>query len=108
MGTDDEGLKCVAFQGTVGYISDYIQRWMREQPGGTWVQLKADLRARYGEAADEEQARALLRKYRQGPQESVTMYAERLRQLFEDAYPGQDMNQPMAAGELVQMSIDGS
>ena len=108
MGTDDEGLKCVAFQGTVGYISDYIQRWMTEQPGGTWVQLKADLRARYGEAADEEQARALLRKCRQGPQESVTMYAERLRQLFEDAYPGQDMNQPMAAGELVQMSIDGS
>ena len=25
VGTDDEGLKCVAFQGTVGYISDDIQ-----------------------------------------------------------------------------------
>ena len=56
VGTDDGGLKRAVFQGTVGYVSDYIQRWMREQPGGTWAQLKTDLRARYGEAADEEQA----------------------------------------------------
>ena len=107
VGTDDDGLKRAAFQGTVGYISDYIQRWMREQPGGIWAQLNADLRTRYGEVRDEEQVRALLRKCRQGPQESVTMYAEILRQLFEDAYPGQDMNQPMAAGELVSMFIVG-
>ena len=66
-------------------MSDYIQRWINDTPEGTWGLLKADLRTRYGEAADEEQARALMRKFRQQPRETVVMYAERLQQLFEDA-----------------------
>ena len=104
---DDEGLKRAAFQGAEGHVSDYIQRWINDTPEGTWGLLKADLRTRYGEAADEEQARALMRKCRQQPRETVVMYAERLRQLFEDAYPGQTMNQPMIGGEMVQIFIDG-
>ena len=104
---NDEGLIRAAFQGAGGHVSDHIQRWMSLQPQGTWGQLKHDLRSRYGETADDGQARAVLRKCKQQPQETVIMYSERIRDLSADAYPGQDIDQPLIAGELIQIFIDG-
>ena len=49
----------------------------------------------------------MLKKSRQQEQETVIMYAERLWDLASDAFPGEDINQLLIAGELVQVFVDG-
>ena len=49
----------------------------------------------------------MLKKSRQQQQETVIMYAERLWDLASDAFPGEDINQLLIAGELVQVFVDG-
>ena len=107
VGADGERLKRIAFQASEGLVSDYIQRWIAGQPQGTWEQLRHEFRGRYGETADESQARAVLRKCKQQPKETVIMYEETVRDLSMDAYPGQNIDHQLIAGELIQVFVDG-
>ena len=74
-----------------GPVADFVQRFMDEyQTEGlppSWKVLKKLMTKRFGEITDESEAMAVLRRIRQGPDESAQMYSERLLRVAEDAYP---------------------
>ena len=74
-----------------GPVADFVQRFMDEYKTEglppSWKVLKKLMTKRFGEITDESEAMAVLRRIRQGPDESVQMYSERLLRVAEDAYP---------------------
>lgn len=90
-------LPSIALVTCTGLVADFIKRYIDEVGvAGTrpnWQDLKKLLQKRFAEVTDPQQATALLRRTRQGPQESVQMFAERLLRIAEDAYPSQVTNE---------------
>ena len=74
-----------------GPVADFVQRFMDEYKSEglppSWKVLKKFMTKRFGEITNESEAMAVLRRIRQGPDESVQMYSERLLRVAEDAYP---------------------
>lgn len=95
-----EQVKMVAYQSSKGPVSDFLKRYLEVNPGQTWVQIKAELTARFAEVTDPQHALMLLRKVRQRPGENVQVYAERLLNLADDAFAGQ-------AGDAVNRQLVG-
>mgnify|MGYP006878681023 CR=1 FL=1 len=75
-------LPSIALVTCTGLVADFIKRYIDEVGvAGTrpnWQDLKKLLQKRFAEVTDPQQATALLRRTRQGPQESVQMFAEHL------------------------------
>ena len=98
-----------AFQRSSSVVSDFIQRFLdsadpRER---TWTELRNQLTTRFAEVVDPQYALALLWRTRQGKQESVPVYGERLFAIAQDAYTAQDMTNPAIERQLVATFIDG-
>ena len=81
-------------------MSDYLKRYMDENPAFDWNLVKSDLKASFGEVVDSKHALLLLTKVKQKPQETIQVYAERLFALGEDAFEGQ-------ADDAIQRQLDG-
>ena len=75
---DDEQLKRLAFQTAAGPVSDYVQRSLTAELNLTWDQLKRGLTARFGDITDSQHVLTLLRRVKQGVEENVQVFAERL------------------------------
>lgn len=94
-------------------VEDFIQRWKlaRPEPDQRWSDLSADLLAHFGLVTDANHALDLLRRIKQGPQENVSMYAERLHKLSREAFTKDELNQrpsyDMAQRQLVNYFTDG-
>lgn len=100
-----ERTKFIAYQASRGPVSDFIKRYMENHGDHTWVQIKAELKLRFGEVVDAQHARLLLRRVRQKPFETVQVYAERMLNLGEDAFEGLDQRAVQA--ELIGYFVDG-
>ena len=85
-GGDENQSKRLAYQTSRGAVSDYIHRYMTENPGSTWEELKSELSVRFAEVSDPHHAFTMLRKARQLKHETVQVYAERLHTLAHDAF----------------------
>jgi len=83
---DENKLKFVAYQSSKGLVSDYIQRFLTDNPTGTWTDLKEQLKLRFAEIQDPQYAFSLLKTIKQKTDENVQIYAERLLSLATDAY----------------------
>ena len=57
--------KRLAYQTSRGAVSDYIQRYMTEDPNSSWADLKSELNFRFAEVNDSHHAFTMLHKARQ-------------------------------------------
>ena len=103
----DQRKNMLAFQSAEGPVSDFIHRFATNHPNSTWVQMKAELKTRFGGISDESQYLALLQRAKQGKTETVQVFGERLLEIASEAYPGQDLANPIISRQLVSCFIDG-
>ena len=106
-GLTDDRVKMVAYQSSRGAVSDFIKRYLHDNVGNNWGQLKAELTLRFAEISDPQHAFVLLRKIKQKPEENVQLYAERLLSLAEEAFTGQNGGVAAIERQLVWFFIDG-
>ena len=59
-GGDDIQTKRLAYQTNRGAVSDYIQRYMTENPNSSWADLKSDPNVRFAEVNDSHHAFTML------------------------------------------------
>jgi len=104
---DANKLKFVAYQSSKGLVSDYIQRFLTDNPTGTWTDLKEQLKLRFAEIQDSQYAFSLLKTIKQKTDENVQIYAERLLSLATDAYENIEGNLDIIEKQLVEIFIDG-
>lgn len=104
----EDRIKTIAFQSSMGCVSDFIQRYMGDHPDRTWAEMKVELSARFAEVTDSAHALMLLRKVKQKFDENVQIYAERLLSLAEEAYAGiPDGGAAAIERQLIGFFIDG-
>lgn len=105
VGLDNQGKIMIAYQSSKGPVSDYLKRYLEQNPNADWKGVKADLTSRFADVVDPQHALLLLRRVRQRPNESVQVYAERLMTVGEDAFEGQAND--VVARQLIGYFIDG-
>ena len=76
----------VVYQSSRGSVSDFIQRYLHDNVGNIWGQLKPEVASRFAEISDPHYAFVLLQKNKQKPEENVQLYAERLLSLADEAF----------------------
>ena len=58
-------VKLVAYKTSAGSVSDFIERYLTNNPNNTWNQLKTELTMRFAEISDSDQALKILREIKQ-------------------------------------------
>lgn len=100
----------IAYQTCSGPVGDFIRRYLQEKEeqgrNADWDNLKKHLSSRFADITDAHQAFAVLRKTKQKPNESVQLYAERLLNIAEDAYPVAG-DRPVVEQQLINIFLDG-
>ena len=96
----------VAYQSSQGAVNDFNQRYIHDNVGNNWGQLKTELTSRFAEISDPQHAFFLLRKIKQIPEENVQLYAERLLSLAEKAFTGQNGGVAAIERQLVGFFVD--
>ena len=98
-----------------GLVGDFVQRYIEEcqtdKVPPSWSDLKTLMTKRFSEVQDSQYAMALLRRIRQGPNETVQLYSERLLRVAEDAYPLSDQDHEsskvLVQKQLIDIFCDG-
>ena len=107
---NDKDVPKIAYQACSGPVADFIRRYLQERENAredpNWNTLKKNLNSRFAEITDSQQALAVLRKTKQKPNESVQLFAERLLNVAEDAYP-QGGDRPVVEQQLINIFVDG-
>ena len=105
---DNSKISLIAYQGSNGYIAEFIHRYLNRPNPGDWPALKKELSARFAEISDPQHALALLKQIRQHKNEGIPVFAERLLTIAEEAFPGpNDGNQAVIEGQLIGFFTDG-
>lgn len=104
-GTPPDRTRLVAYQSSVGPVSDFLKRYLEANGDHGWDRIKHELRLRFGEVVDSQHALLLLRRVKQKQGESIQVYAERLLALGEDAFEGQGPE--VIQRQLIGYFIDG-
>ncbi len=111
LGRTNEGISLLAFQSSTGPVSDFLYRHFKlhKDRGDVveWNALKDELRGRFGEVPDKHVAMQALRKAYQHKGENVQIFAERLIELGEDAFPREDLLLNHIARQMVEIFTDG-
>ncbi|XP_033726166.1 uncharacterized protein LOC117315870 [Pecten maximus] len=84
-------VKFVAFQTAKGAVGDYIQRHLTEFPLTTWAELRRQLQIRFADVVDMQHALDILSSMKQGREENVEIFGERLLGIARDAFDGHIM-----------------
>ena len=106
-GGNDDTKIAIAIQSSAGIVSEFLHRYRVDHPGANWQEIKIELVTRFSDVVDQAHAMSKLRHLKQAPNESVTLFAERLLDGAIDAFPEQGLEQPMIARQLVDIYIDG-
>ena len=104
---DAAKVKLIAYKTSAGPVSDFIQRYITNNPNNTWNQLKVELTMRFAEISDSNQALKMLSEIKQHRDENVQCYAERLLSLASEAYNNQPGGVRAANRTLVGHFTDG-
>ena len=91
LGANSDCTKTIAYQTAEGPVSDFIQRYSQQNDNVPWDNLKRELTTRFAEITDAQHAMYVLRRTKQKAAETVQLFAERLLELAEDAWPGQSL-----------------
>ena len=106
-GLTDDRVKMVAYQSSWVAVSDFIQRYLPDNVGSNWGQLKTEITSRFAEITNPQHAFVLLRKVKQRADENVQLYEERLLALAEEALAGQNGGVAAIERQLVGVFMDG-
>ena len=85
----DDQKRFIALQSSSGLVADFLQRYLNSHPGCKWDMLKQELSARFALVSDSMHALTLLGRIRQGRNENVQIFAERLLNLAQQAFQDQ-------------------
>ncbi len=99
-------IKFIAFKTSKDAVSDFIQRYLKNDPNIAWDDLKQELAIRFAEISDPQHAFMVLKTVKQKKDENVQIFAERLLSLAEQAYEGAAAA-VVTEGQLVGFFIDG-
>ena len=106
--SDERKKQLIAYQFSTGIVSDYIKRYLDSETDHNWTALKQNLSNRFSPMLDKPKAFELLVNIRQGKDEDVQFYAERLLGLAEKAYPDQnDHVKPIIESQLLTLFLSG-
>ena len=96
-----------ALQTSQGFVTEFIQRFIDENPQGQWEQLKNELKVRFNLTLDPMSALLRIRNMKQNKWHSFQMYGEELLSLVPQAFPDADRNDPLIQRELVSAFAGG-
>lgn len=104
---NDEAMLTLAKQSVTHTAADFMVAKLTETPQITWQQLKAAFRTRFHSEAEASIAKQKLKKLKQGKQESVRNFVEKIRELLAEAYSDQEIAEEAMQRRLVELFIDG-
>ena len=104
----DGTMRSLAVQSVRGHAAEFLSRIIAENPQGTWELIKARMTAQFSDESDREIALQKLRKLKQNKGETIQSFGERIRKTARDAYPGQNLENPIISEVLVGTLIEGS
>ena len=94
----------IALQSSSGLVADFLQRYLNSNSGCKWDILIQELSARFALVSDSMHVLTLLGRIRQGRNENVQIFAERLLSLAQQAF--QDQWGPVIEQQLIGFFID--
>ena len=97
--------RLIAYRTSEGPVSDYLGK--STVAGQSWLEIKQNLRTRFGEIFNPDHAKNQLIRLRQKKGEGIQVFAYRLLDLAEDAYEGSDMTLPDNQANLRMAFING-
>ena len=103
----DSTMRSLAVQSVKGQAAEFIGRLFSESPNISWEELKARMTAQFSDEGDREIALQRLRKLKQNKGEAIQSFGERIRRTAIDAYPGQNLQNPIISEVLVNTLIEG-
>jgi hypothetical protein len=106
-GADEQRKKLLALQSSEGTVSDFLQRYLEGRDDLTWDDVHTELRARFGGITDAAQAMIHLRRLKQKSGEPVQVFGEKILELAIDAFPGENLDNPIISRQLIEILIDG-
>jgi len=104
---DLDTMKSITLQTTKGIASDFLTRLLQTEVNLTWDELKQALAHRFSDVVDTYVAVRKLRTLKQHKGDSTSTFAENIRTMAEQAYPLQDLNDPVMQRQLVDVFVDG-
>ena len=103
-----EAEKCQAvLLSTRGPIGNYVQTMIAGNPQITWSNIKAALEEYCEELTDPHKVFVELANIRQGRQEGIHPYMDRLLRLARGAYVGNHLNEPIIGNQVKNFFIQG-
>ena len=111
VGGGDKERIAIASQSAGGVIADFLFRFQNDHDVAagplTWDVVRTELSARFGDVVDAGHAMSKLRSMSQKVSESVTVFGERILDVAQDAFPNEDLANPLIGRQLVDIFIDG-
>ena len=107
MNADGVRMKSFALQTLKGPAAEYCSRVMRLNPALEWDVLKQALCEQYSDTSDAYVAKGKLKGMTQLPSESIQNFAERIFSLADEAFVGENLNNPLIQSMLVEVLIEG-
>jgi hypothetical protein len=103
----EDRMRALALQTLTGPAADYLTRYLNDHPGATWDAIRAALALRFSDAADTQHALNRLRHSKQQKGETIQNFAERILTYADEAFPGENINNPLIQTQLRDAFIDG-
>lgn len=104
---DAARVRTLCLQTVTGPAADYLTRYISNNQQATWAQIRQSMAAVYADEADADIALQKLRRLKQSNGESLQNFAERILSLAEDAFVGQNQNNPLIQRELIETLKNG-
>ena len=103
----DNATLSMCFESLRGTAADFLTRTIQQNPNITWQNFRQLMVGQYSDISDAHIALQTLRKIKQRSGESVQGFAERIRQLADEAYPQVNLQQGLIQNSLIEAFIDG-
>ena len=107
LGADDDQKVIIALQTLKGPAGEYFTRLYGEHPEYDWIQNVQALKIRFSEDSDTYLSLHNLRTLEQKRGESIQSFADRIWTAAEDAYIGENMENPMIQNNLTDVLVNG-
>ena len=101
--------KLIAYHSARGPVSSFIKRRLSNEhtKGESWESFKAQLASRFAYITDESIAFLMLRRAKQEKEESVVLFSERLINLADGCFLGQNVDSGYVEKEVLNIFING-
>ncbi|ESO91883.1 hypothetical protein LOTGIDRAFT_163245 [Lottia gigantea] len=103
----DAKIKYIAYQSSSGTVSDFLARFLPENPYSSWTEVKRELATRFDTITDAQHALVVLQTARQKSEENVQIFAERLLTLATKAYSSTEIDLVPVQRQPITVFLNG-